>query len=113
MTTVAAIRKQLAELTLLIRPPHSLAYRVEKLSAEHRQIYDLYCERMSAFIARNDIDADGNAGNAYAMTLRGYGPQLTRAIATTLFGEMPRLLLIDTTDDDAARKYKEYCDEQR
>lgn len=106
-------KKQLEAIIAIVKPAHSLEARLDALNETDRAQYDHYAQRMSAFIARNDIDADGNAGNAYAMTLRGHGPQLTKAIATTLFGETPRLLLIDTTDDTAARRYMEFCDEQR
>lgn len=64
---------------------------------------------MSSFIARNDIDSDGNRGNAFAMMLRGYGPRLPEAIATALHGATPQILKTDN-DDTAAHKYRECCD---
>ncbi|APO53340.1 hypothetical protein LUI11_14690 [Bradyrhizobium diazoefficiens] len=105
-------RKRLSAIIAIVRPKHSLEARLDALNETDRAQYDRYVERMSAFIADNDIDPDGDPGNAYAMTLRGYGPQLTRAIAAALFGETPKVLLIDT-DDTAARRYMEFCDEQR
>lgn len=95
-------RNRIAALILLVRPAHSIAARVQALNETDRAQYDRYAERMSTFIARNDIDQDGNPGNAYAMTLRGYGPQLTRAIAMTLFGETPKILL-NASDEQAAQ----------
>lgn len=104
MTTIASIKKQLAALLAVVKPAHSLAAKLETLNGDDRARYDLYSERLSAFIARNDIDSDGNAGNAYAMTLRGYGPRLLETIGKALFGEEPRILLTDT-ETDAARKW--------
>lgn len=106
--TIASIRKQLAELTLLIRPPHSLACRVEKLRAEHRQIYERYSERMSAWLeackAQHDDEIEIEA-RPYARMLEGYGPPtMRRAVETALFGEAPRILLTDT-EETAARKW--------
>lgn len=107
MTTLASIKKQLAVLLAVVKPAHSLAAKLDMLNEDDRARYGLYCERLSAFIARHDIDSDGNAGNAYAMTLRGYGPRLPETIGKALFGETPTIRLIDT-EDDAARKWMEY-----
>jgi hypothetical protein len=63
---------------------------------------------MKDFISRNDIDPDGERGNAWAMVLRGYGPQLPSTIATALHGVIPKITATDT-DDNAARKFMEYA----
>lgn len=99
-------RNRLAALTSLIRPAHSLAAKLRLLTDEQRAHYDCYAERMREFIARNDTDGDGGLGNAYAMTLREYGPRLPDTIATALFGKPQKILKADT-DDDAARKWME------
>lgn len=107
MTTIASIKKQLAALLAVVKPAHSLAAKLDTLDENDRARYDRYADDLSAFIARNDIDADGNAGNAYAMTLRGYGPRLPETIGKALFGETREIFKTDT-DDDAARKWMEY-----
>ncbi|MGY3698215.1 hypothetical protein ACVIGA_008295 [Bradyrhizobium sp. USDA 3240] len=61
-------RRVLRDIIAIIRPRGSLAAKLETLTDEQRAHYEYYSERMSAFIARNDIDPDGNPGNAYAMT---------------------------------------------
>lgn len=66
---------------------------------------------MTDFIARTDIDEDGHKGNAYAMTLRGYGPRLSEPIATALHGATPQILKTDN-DDTAARKYMDHCNDE-
>lgn len=99
-------RNRLATLIARIKPPHSIAARLETLTDAQRAQYDHYSERMSAFIARNDIDEEGNPGNAYRLISDGYGPQLSNAIDKALFGEMPKILKTDT-DDEAARKWME------
>ncbi|NEV00991.1 hypothetical protein [Bradyrhizobium uaiense] len=101
---IASLKKQVAALTAQIKPPNSLAARLDTLTDQQRTQYDRYSERMSAFIARNDIDEDGNPGNAYAMTLRGYGPQLPARINKALFGEMPTLPL-NASDEQAAQMW--------
>lgn len=103
----ASDRKQLDALIAIVRPAHSLAAKLETLTDEQRARYDRHSECMLAFIARNDIDEDGKRGNAYAMTLRDYGPRLPSPIATALFGDMPKILKTDT-EADAARKWMEY-----
>jgi hypothetical protein len=103
-------RSRLAALILLVRPAHSLASRVEQLSADHREIYERYSERMKDFIARNDIDENGERGNAWAKVLCGYGPALPDTIYTALFGALPRILKVHD-DDTASRIYRDYCDE--
>jgi hypothetical protein len=110
VTTIASIKKQLAALLAVVKPAHSLAAKLDTLNEDDRARYDRYSDDLSAFIARNDIDADGNAGNAYAMTLRGYGPRLPEPIGKALFGETPAIVTRDT-DDDAARKWMEYVDD--
>lgn len=107
MTTIASIKKQLAALLGVVKPTHSLAAKLDTLNEDDRARYDRYSEHLSSFIARNDIDADGDAGNAYAMALRGYGPRLPETIGKALFGETPEIFKTDT-DDDAARKWMDY-----
>lgn len=110
MTTIASIKKQLAALLAVVKPAHSLAAKLDTLDDDDRARHELYSERLSAFIARYDIDSDGDAGNAYAMSLRGYGPRLPETISQALFGETPKLFETDT-DDDAARKWMEYLND--
>lgn len=100
-------RSRLSALLATLRPAHSLAARVERLSADHREIYEHYHDRMSAFIKRNDTDEDGHKGNAYATILCGYGPQLPDDISVALIGEIPHIL---TTDDEntAMQKYQQW-----
>lgn len=106
MTRIASIKKRLAALLAVVKPAHSLAAKLDTLNEDDRARYSLYAERLSAFVARHDIDPDGNAGNAYAMTLRGYGPRLPEMIGKALFGDEPKILLTDT-ETDAARKWVE------
>lgn len=101
MTTIAAIRKQLAALLAIVKPAHSLESRVDKLSAEHREIYERYSERMAEFIAHKDIDTDGNPGNAYRLVADGYGPQLPARIANALY-PMPTISK-NASDEQAAQ----------
>jgi hypothetical protein len=103
-------RSRVQALMLLVRPSRSIAARVQTLNDTDRAQYDHYFERMSSFIARNDIDEDGEAGRAFAMTLRGYGPRLPEPINTALFGATPQILKTDN-ESDAARKYTDYCNE--
>lgn len=103
-------RSRLQALILLVRPSRSIAARVQTLNDTDRAQYDHYSERMSSFIARNDIDEYGEPGNAFAMTLRGYGPRLPETINTALFGATPQILKTDN-DNDAADKFRGYCDE--
>jgi hypothetical protein len=110
VTTIASIKKQLAVLLAVVKPAHSVAAKLETLNEDDRARYDRYCDGLSAFIARNDIDADGDAGNAYAMILRGYGPRLPERIGKPLFGETPSIIKTDS-DDDAARKWMEYLND--
>jgi hypothetical protein len=101
-------RARLSALLATVRPSHSLAARVQTLNDNDRAIYEIYRERMSAFIARTDIDEDGNRGNAYAVVLRGHGPRLPETITTLLNGVTPKITATDT-DDNAARKFMEYA----
>lgn len=101
-------RSRLSALLATLRPAHSLAARVERLSADHREIYDQYVQRMREWIDRNDIDSDGNRGNAWAMVIRGYGPQLSDDIATKLIGPTPRILA-SADDNSAQQTYQRYC----
>ncbi|MCD9825335.1 hypothetical protein [Bradyrhizobium japonicum] len=110
MTTIASIKKQLAALLAVVKPAHSLAAKLDTFNEDDRARYDLYSERLSAFIARNDVDSEGNAGNAYAMTLRGYGPRLPETVSKALFGKTPEIVKTDT-DDDAACKWMEYLND--
>lgn len=99
-------RNRLAALILLIRPAHSIAARVEALNEADRARYNRYSERMSAWIerckAKHDDDIEIEA-RPYAHMLEGYDPPTMRG-AKALFGEEPRILLIDT-ETDAARKW--------
>jgi hypothetical protein len=82
---------------------------VDKLEPSERVQYENYSERMKAFIARNDIDEDGNSGNAWAMVLRGYGPHLSGSIAEVLHGPK-RTISISATDGEAQLIYFKECE---
>lgn len=98
-------RARLAALILLVRPARSIAARVQRLSDEHRDWYQGWVNYWQQWIARNPD------GEAYGLTLQGYGPTRCRPdISVTLFGELPRIL--DTLSDDQAQQvYRDYCDE--
>jgi hypothetical protein len=95
-------RTRLDALIAIIKPANSLAARVEKLTPDQREQYETFKARWDRFI---DHHPDGDA---YELTLNGYGPCLPDAIENTLNGEMPRILKTDG-DDKAAQIYQRYC----
>lgn len=106
-------RNRIAALLLAIRPAHSIAARLEALSADDRAHYERWKERYDEWFkrckARHDEDNEPDA-RPYACMLAGFEPPtLRRDIARVLFGESPKILNIEA---DAARKYKDFCDEQ-
>ena len=104
MALTERIRNRIDALFAILKPANSLASRVDALSEDDRQIYDRYSDRMKDFIARNDIDENGERGNAWARSIEGYGPHLPDRIYSALFGTTPQILKTDT-NDIAARKY--------
>lgn len=98
-------RSRLAALIAIVKPAHSLAARVDALNDDHRNYYLGWSAHWSQWINRHNDDD----GRAYGLTLAGYGPvQLPADIATALHGAMPQILKTDS-DNDAANKFREYC----
>lgn len=105
MTTVAAIRKQLAALLAIVKPAHSLAARLDALSPDDRAAYDRYSERMSEWIkaceARNDMEDVEPLARPFARLIDGYGPRLPARISNALY-PMPKLP-VNASDEQAAQ----------
>lgn len=107
MTTIAAIRKQLAALLAIVKPARSIAARLDALSDDDRAAYERYSERLSEWIkaseARNDMDDIEPAARPYARMIDGYGPQLPARISNALY-PTPKLP-INASDEQAARMW--------
>jgi hypothetical protein len=102
-------RSRLAALIALVKSANSLAARVDALNEDDRKIYDRYSERMKEFIARNDIDENGERGNSWARSIEGYGPTLREDIQTTIYGPK-RVIPIGATDDQAQQIFRKECE---
>ncbi|MCK1286582.1 hypothetical protein IVB41_21920 [Bradyrhizobium sp. 44] len=97
-------KRRLAALATAIKPDASLAARIEHLTVDKRAHYERWRQRQNDFLQRY------RDGEAYARIIEGYGPKLREDIATLLYGTKATILQA-TSDDDAARIYKDYCDD--
>jgi hypothetical protein len=105
VTTIATIKKQLAALLLIAKPPNSLAARLDALSDDDRAAYERYSERLLQWIKaseeRNDMDDIEPAARPYARMIDGYGPQLSARISNALY---PMITISkDASDEQAAQ----------
>lgn len=114
MTTLASIKKQLATLRSIVKPANSLAARLETLTDEQRDYYRYWHKRYDEWFERckaqhdDEIEVDARP---YAYSLYRYPPpKLRRDVRIALHGP-DRLIPITASDDDAAKIYRDYCDE--
>ncbi|MEH2485003.1 hypothetical protein [Bradyrhizobium sp. AZCC 2230] len=101
-------RNRLAAIIAQIKPPNSLAARLDTVSDEQRAYYARWEVRYEQWVqgckAKHD-DEIGIEARPYARMLEGYGPPtMRRDVGTALFGATPKILLTDT-ETDAARKW--------
>lgn len=112
----ASDRKQLGALIAIVKPANSLAARLETLTDEQRAAYEKYRDRMSAWIEKlkaHRPDDDDPDAYLYDRTLETkFGePKLRRDVRIALYGP-DRLIPITASEDEAARIYVDFCDEQ-
>lgn len=108
MTRAFSLRGRLDKLFATIRPPGSLAAKLEKLSDDERETFEAWERLSKKWIARHSaFEPDG----AYRALLNGtIPPILPEPIRVKLFGPLPPLIPADASVDDAARMYAEYKD---
>lgn len=97
--------RRLAALETAVRPNHSLAARVERLSPSDRQTYEHYRTERAAWSGQF-LEPDG----AYRAFLNGdSGPQLPHRVAEALFGQPVEITRKDS-NADAAEKFREFLE---
>jgi hypothetical protein len=106
-------KRRLDALIAIVKPANSLAARIDSLTDDQRNYYDewkAHCDRWNARCKAQCDDDDEREGRPYARTLDGFGPDLRDDIYTALYGPKP-IIPFTATNDDAARIYKDYCDD--
>ncbi|WP_440640383.1 hypothetical protein ACSHT2_03385 [Bradyrhizobium sp. PUT101] len=108
-------RNRIAAIIARIKPPRSLAARLDTINDEQRAYYARWKARFEQWIegrkAKHDDEFEIEA-RPYASMLDGHGPpMMRRSVEAALFDEAPKILLTDT-ETDAARKWMDICNEQ-
>jgi len=110
-------RKRLSEIIAIVRPKHSLKARLKKLSSEQLASYNRWEARYDEWIERRKAQCpedDDPDAYIYARSLEEENgkPKLRRDVRIALHGPDLTLIPITASEDDAARIYKEFCDDQ-
>jgi hypothetical protein len=91
----------------IVRPPNSLAAKLELLSDDEREIFEAWQRLSKKWQARHSAT---EPGGAYRTLINGtMPPLLPEPIRLKLFGPLPTLSA-DATVEQAARIYSEYKD---
>ncbi|MET4721657.1 hypothetical protein ABIF63_005763 [Bradyrhizobium japonicum] len=119
-------RRLLSEIIAIVKPAGSLAARLEKLTSEQRDCYAEWEARYEQWIERCKAqcpDDEEEDACLYARSLEeddygprlpseNYEPKLHRRTRIALYGANLAAIPITASDNDAARIYREFCDEQ-
>lgn len=101
-----SIERRMERLRDAVLPPNSLAWRIDRLPDELKQLHQLWREHCTAINSQNEK----NARNRYEQLLAGHDvtPPMPIAVHRTLWpsGEGRRDITQDLTVDEAARVYE-------
>ncbi|MBN9147179.1 MULTISPECIES: hypothetical protein [unclassified Nitrobacter] len=85
---------------IIAKYENSIFARIEKLTAEQREGYALYCWRLSRWETNTKAECPRDYENPdewlYVRALAGYGPNLREDIETALFGNAVQILETDS-----------------